>query len=74
MNWKSVGLNAIGAAVLAVVMLSYIHSFVYTRVEAARLEDNVSSNRNRVDTLMLEVGRISGKLDTIISYSKRDKN
>lgn len=55
-NFKSIGMTAVAVAILSVVMLSYVHNFIYTRIEGEKLEQRVDSGfeklHNKLDTVM----------------------
>jgi len=54
-NFRAMSMTAIAVAVLSVVMLSYVHNFIYTRIEGEKLEGHVQN----------EFEKIHSKLDTI---------
>ncbi len=63
---KTLLICALSISVGSVIVLSYVHAFVYTRVEATKLEDQVKEGRLRTDSLLIETGKISGKLDALM--------
>lgn len=48
-NW------AVSTAVASIILLSYVHSFVYTRTEANNLEKKVDKNGDKLDSLILHL-------------------
>lgn len=56
-DFRAIGMTAVAVAILSVVMLSYVHSFIYTRIEAEKLEQRVDS----------EFEKVNDKLDSLVN-------
>lgn len=54
---KALGITAVAVSIMSVVVLSYVHSFIYTRIEGEKLENRVERGFDKVN----------GKLDTMFN-------
>ena len=62
---------SVATAVAAILMLGYVHGFIYPRTEAEKLEKAVDKNTARLENTSNQLNVIEGKIDTMIQFLKQ---
>jgi len=62
----------IAVLVGCISIFSYVHNFVFTRVEGTNVEKRLDYIETRLDSKLDELSVLSGKLDAVILLQKKD--